>query len=51
MPDKGTRNAIFMLRMTTERCIEIQKDVFIFFIDYTKAFDKVPHVTLFETLQ
>ena len=51
MPDKGTRNAIFTLRMITERCVEMQKDVYICFIDYTKAFDKVQHVTLVEILQ
>ena len=51
MPDKGTRNAIFTLRMITERCVEMQKNVYISFIDYAKAFDKVQHVTLFEVLQ
>ena len=51
MPDKGTRNAIFTLRMITGRCVEMQKDVYICFIDYAKAFDKVQHVTLFEILQ
>ena len=51
MPDKGTRNAIFILRMITERCVEMQKDVYVCFIDYTKAFGKVKHVTLFEMLQ
>ena len=51
MPDKGTRNAIFTLRMITERCVEMQKDEYICFIDYAKAFDKVQHVTLFEVLQ
>ena len=40
--DKGTRNAIYlyMLRTLTERAIEIQKDLYLCFIDYTKAFDK-----------
>ena len=51
MPDKGTRNAIFMLRMITERCDEMQKDLYICFIDYVKAFDKVQHARLFEILQ
>ena len=30
MPDKGTRNAIFTLRMITERCVEMQKDIYIY---------------------
>ena len=37
--------------MITERCVEMQKDVYVCFIDYTKAFDKVKHVKLFEMLQ
>ena len=34
MPDKGTRNAIFLLRMLSERSIEMQKDLYVCFIDY-----------------
>jgi len=48
--DSGTRNAIFVLRNITERAVEMQKDVFMCFIDYTKAFDKVRHEDLFEDL-
>ena len=51
MPDKGTRNAIFKLRMITERCVEMQIDVYMCIVDYAKAFDKVQHVRLFEILQ
>ena len=50
MPDKGTRNAIFTLTMLMERCIEVQKDLHLCFIDYSKAFDKVRHEELFEML-
>ena len=50
VPDKGTRNAIFTLSMLMERCIEVQKYLYICFIDYSKAFDKVKHEKLFETL-
>ena len=50
VPDKGTRNAIFTLSMLMERCIEVQKDLYICFIDYSKAFDKVKHEKLFEML-
>ena len=37
--------------MITERTIEVQKNVFMCFIDYEKAFDKVRHSQLIEILQ
>ena len=48
--DKGTTNAIFTMTMLTERCIEMQKDLYLCFIDYSKAFDKVRHEDLFNIL-
>ncbi|XP_071956957.1 uncharacterized protein [Antedon mediterranea] len=48
--DSGTRNAIFVTRMITERAVEMQKDVYMCFIDYTNAFDKVRHEQLFQEL-
>lgn len=51
MPDKGTRNAIFTLRMLCERAIQHQQVVFLCFIDYVKAFDKVQHEKLLKLLQ
>ncbi|GFO19544.1 endonuclease-reverse transcriptase [Plakobranchus ocellatus] len=51
MPDKVTRNAIFTLSMLMEGCIEMQKDLHLCFIDYSKAFDKVRHVELFRMLE
>ena len=50
MEDAGTRNAIFVLRVITERAVEMQKDIYMCFIDYAKAFDKVRHQELFEDL-
>ena len=47
----GTRNAIFTLRMICERSIEMQKDIYICFIDFAKAFDKVKHVQLLDMRQ
>ncbi|GFO30487.1 endonuclease-reverse transcriptase [Plakobranchus ocellatus] len=41
--DKGTSNAIYILRTLIERAPEVQKDVYLCFIDYTKAFDRVRH--------
>ena len=49
--DTGTRNAIFIVRALCERAIEVQHDLYLCFIDYTKAFDKVKHEDLFEFLQ
>ena len=51
VPDKSTRNAIFTLSMLAERCIEMQRDLYLCFIDYSKAFDKVRHEKLFNILE
>ena len=51
MPDRGTRKAIFVLKRFVERMIENQKDVYVCFIDYRKAFDTVKHKPLIELLQ
>jgi endonuclease/exonuclease/phosphatase family metal-dependent hydrolase len=47
----GTREGIFNLRMVVERCIEMQKDVYLCFIDYEKAFDRVNHEGLIRCMQ
>ena len=49
--DSGTRNAIFMIRMLSERAIEMQRNLFLCFIDYSKAFNNVKHKKLFEMLE
>ena len=51
VPDKSNRNAIFTLSMLAERCIEMQKDLYLCFINYSKAFDKVRHEKLFNILE
>ena len=43
MQDKGTRNAIFILRTLKGRALEMRRDVLLYVIDYSKAFDKVKH--------
>ena len=48
--DRGTRNAIFSLNMLMERSVEVQKDLYLCLIDYSKAFDKVRHNDLFDIL-
>ena len=49
-PELGTREAIFNLRTICERTIEVNKDVYIYFIDYKKAFDRVNHSKMIECL-
>jgi len=51
MPDRGTRNAIFILRMLSERSIQHQQSIFICFVDYKKAFDRVQHKQLLRLLK
>ena len=45
---KGTRDAIFQLRMISERVTEIGKKIYVCFVDYQKAFDRVKHDKLLE---
>ena len=51
MPDKGTHNAICVLRRMSERAIEKQNDIYASFIDYSKAFDTVRHEPLNDLLK
>ena len=39
----GTREALFALNVMSQRCLDINQDLYICFIDYNKAFDKVRH--------
>jgi len=48
--DKGTTNVVFTLTMLTERCIEMQKELCLWFINYSKAFHKVRYEDLFQML-
>lgn len=47
----GTREALFSLQMLVQRCQDTNQDVFLCFIDYEKAFDKVQHGKLIHILQ
>ena len=49
--DKGTRNAVLCLRMIMEKAIQKQKNLYICFIDYVKAFDRVKHQELIKALE
>ena len=44
--DKSTGNAMFFLRILSERAIEMQQDLQVCFIDYKKAFDRLKHETV-----
>ena len=46
MKDKGTKNAIFVVRMLSERAIQMQQTMYLCFIDWKKAFDSVNHEKL-----
>ena len=48
---KGPTNAIFVMRNIIERSIYVQKDLYLCFIDYSKAFDKVRHDKPFDMLE
>ena len=51
MEGKGTANAIYILRQIIERTLEVNKDPYVCFIDYTKAFDRVRHEAIITILQ
>ena len=46
----GTREAIFVLRILMVGSTQVQKDVYRCFNDYKKAFGKVQHENIIETL-
>jgi retron-type reverse transcriptase len=48
---KGTRDAIFQLRMISERYLQMGKKVYLCFVDYQKAFDRVNHDKLLEVME
>ena len=47
----GTREGIFNFRIIVEKLLEKNKKIYICFIDYKKAFDRVFHVKLIESLK
>lgn len=46
----GTREALFALNVLSQRCLDMNQDLHVCFIDYHKAFDRVRHDQLMETL-
>ena len=51
MTGKGTREGIFNLRTIIERYLDNDKVLYMCFIDYEKAFDRVNHEKLIQCLQ
>ena len=47
----SARNVIFKLRIIMERVTEVQKDLYLCFVDYSKTFEKVRLSDLFNILQ
>ena len=47
---KGTSNAVYLIRILTKRAFEVQKNFYLCFIDYTKAFDRVKNNEIMDQL-
>lgn len=47
----GTREALFSIQILVQRCRDINQKVYLCFIDFEKAFDKVRHEKLIEVLR
>ena len=47
----GTREGIFNLRTILDRYLEVKQDIFICYIDYEKAFDRMYHEKLIRALK
>ena len=48
---RGTRDQIASIHWNIEKARELQKNIYFYFIDYTKAFDCVDHNKLWKTLK
>ena len=49
--DRGTRDQIANIRWINKKAREFQKNIYFWFIVYTKAFDRVDHYKLWEILK
>ena len=51
MPGRGTTDAIFAARQVIEKHREIQKELHMVFIDFAKAYDRVPRQEVWRCLK
>ena len=51
LPDRGTRDQIANICWITEKARKFQKNIYLCFIDYAKAFDCVDHNKLWKILK
>ena len=51
LKERGTRDAIGALRVLMERSLEHNKEIFMLFVDYEKAFDRVDWRKLVKALR
>jgi len=47
----GTREAVFAVQVLVQRCRDVGRDVYVCFIDFSKAFDRVQHDKLMHILR
>ena len=48
---RGTRDALFIMQVMIDKLIDLEnKELYLIFIDYSKAFDKVYHGRLFDVM-
>ena len=47
----GTREAIAVMRFLSERCIDDNRDIYVCFVGYEKAFDRVDWLKLLATVK
>ena len=50
-PGSGTREGIFCFNILAQKFIEVDRDLFACFIDYSKAFDRVHHAELITCME
>lgn len=50
-PNRGTVDAIFVLKQLQEKCLEQHRDLYLCFVDLEKAFDRVPRSALWVVLE
>ena len=51
VPKKGTRDAIALFKIITQRALAVNRKLYICFIDYEKAFDRVIHQKIIKMLK